>query len=1063
MSNTSNWGGELSRTYNAHFTDDAIHLLKTASERVAQLSQGLNVKFTVRTLDVFHLLTEPEAPLGNLELLASKKNYKILSKHEEPDAVRFDRKGFNPSVELHACIEHAVDRAHTVGPVGKEQPGTGEVSSWHLAYTLLAADVPIISKYLENCGSSLDLASYQFLNDFPKVNPQLYKQDNWAEGLKTPHTPPERSSKHIDTFPKVQDQLWENFLGRFSFEYNFQEVLARIKKHQFDFIKSLKQRNRHAAIEEIPSQITKETILYALLLSSIEQQDLTKSLVRPINLLWAKRVIERTNTRSDDLKLLLIHSMQPSGASLNTKKTDLRLISIELLNFFESVKRLAKKLSNQPEISERHFIATWLRGENGKVQPRGIDGDAAQVFYTSLLEHVREDHETKLDDAETWGTIFNDIEAYLDQNKYIGVTDSFKFEDKSSAWTNGNDPEYRRNSNPEELGGTTKDYAEAIADAFERSNDSDFCFALFGPWGSGKTTLMGLVAEKLKGSFTTVTFNAWKYPTRPEIWVSLYEKICEEAGLDPGDGKKSWFKRLKLSISEWIDIVMRSKRDSEEPTGNFAEQSCWWNRLKLSLQTNLKRDKGLPLTFAGILLLFSAIPKGEILNATFVVNTLPAAITMVILGLYFLRLWKGYGQALKTYFLLPSHKKHLGLQSVIGDDLKDLLITWTDQEQPSKLEELRRYWGYLLGYFSIIGSLVIIQCRFYDLFSIWLIIAFALVLISSVGLLCLLRPIHHAKKVLLVVDDLDRCQPDEMLAVVESLRVLLDDKKVSERLKIAMLIDSRILGHAIARKYKHLADLENSTFKTKSAIRAICPKQLIEEQIEKLFLLSFQIPPLSEDEVESIAKKLVAEDEDGQDDDLKEAQEDRKIESDSKNIEDAEGLKIKRNLGTHVVLTDEEKRQSVVKNKKAFRKKYATASNRVSNKEEDGEFDGDDREIYVLSRTEKDALKAAFKYLHKNKPNELTPRRMRMLQMRFYLARDLCNRLDCQIHPDKVLQLIEADDEQLKREENKLLQHIIRMVRSAPEIQDEDPEEPKKKEISRYDTAEPAEMKPRER
>ena len=974
------WHNGLQQTYGVPFTDDAVKILWRASKQVAELSQHSELQFPVRTLDAFIQLTEPNAPLGNLKLRAPRETFNAMSKHEESEVATTTVEAFRPSLELHACLQHAADRAISVGTVSNEERGTGQVSAWHIAYALLTADIPVIAAFLKNCNSSLDQASYQFLGDFVKARPHLYEQADWTQELKISSSLTGKSKMKVDAIPKRLDKLWDKFLAQFRFEHNFQKVLERIRQLQIQSVSDLNQRNGYTATENIPFQVTKETILYGLLLTVIEQKDVARSLVSPIHLQWAKRVFSKTNTNAKDLNQLLIQSMQAPFYQASTVEDGLRLMSAEMISFFQTVKRTADELSHSLEISERHFIAIWLGGKHGKIKARGIDGDIAHLCYTCLREHVDQDHEVRLDDKETWKTIFNDIEANLDQNK----------DDHAEGLSSGSGTDFRRNSHPEELGGSTKDYAAAVADAFRQSDDDDFCFALFGPWGSGKTTLMDLVADQLKDKFTTVKFNAWRYPTRPEIWVSLYETICEKAG-----GKS------------------------------------WWNRAKLALQTNLKKDSGFPLLIAGVSMLFAAIPKGTLLESVFAVNKISGAITAVIIGSYALRLWNGAGQTLKTYLFLPSHKGHLGLQSVIGDDLKHLLQTWTEPALDNSWDRIKKQWAYSAACITIILSLIVMQGRFFSDFSIAVKFLFPLLTIAfSVGLFKLLDPIEKTEKVLLVVDDLDRCPSEEILPVIESLRVLLDDNDkvdISKCLKISMLIDRRILGHAIAQKYKRLVDIGDSSFEKKAAILPFCPKQLTLEQIEKLFLLTFEIPPLSKDELQSIAEKITA---------FEATTED----SDTENSKD-EDITINR-VEDNRQAPSQKKQENAEKeelsgndDQAAFEKANEQSSTQAGVTDKDLNTPEDDiaREStetkaaqFTLSKGEKELLVETFKQLHIDEGDALTPRRMRMFTMRFYLARDLCERLQCMRPPAELIKLLRSGD--LSQTNDEKLKHIIRMV-----------------------------------
>jgi len=77
-------------------------------------------------------------------------------------------------------------------------------------------------------------------------------------------------------------------------------------------------------------------------------------------------------------------------------------------------------------------------------------------------------------------------------------------------------------------------YAKTIADliAYKR-NRTPLVIGIYGPWGSGKTTLMKAVRENLKSNDSgdgfrvckPVWFQAWKYADEDTMLVALLEEI----------------------------------------------------------------------------------------------------------------------------------------------------------------------------------------------------------------------------------------------------------------------------------------------------------------------------------------------------------------------------------------------------------------------------------------------------------------------------------------------------------------------------------------------------------
>jgi hypothetical protein len=108
------------------------------------------------------------------------------------------------------------------------------------------------------------------------------------------------------------------------------------------------------------------------------------------------------------------------------------------------------------------------------------------------------------------------------------------------------------------------------------------------------------------------------------------------------------------------------------------------------------------------------------------------------------------------------------------------------------------------------------------------------------------KPKQH-ERLLLVVDDLDRCDPDQMIAVIESLRLFLDEQEMSQRLQVAMLLDRTIFKRAMVNRGWRLGMLEKGSSESK----------FFREQEEKLFVAGLELPPLMSDQVGVVARKII--------------------------------------------------------------------------------------------------------------------------------------------------------------------------------------------------------------
>ncbi len=96
------------------------------------------------------------------------------------------------------------------------------------------------------------------------------------------------------------------------------------------------------------------------------------------------------------------------------------------------------------------------------------------------------------------------------------------------------------------------------------------------------------------------------------------------------------------------------------------------------------------------------------------------------------------------------------------------------------------------------------------------------------------------RRILLVVDDLDRCEPRQMLEIIESIMLLLDDKEIQKRMQIAMLVEEEAIHTALLMKYEHLRLPVVGTDRFDSKI----DDRIVRENIEKIFVSYLRLPEI---------------------------------------------------------------------------------------------------------------------------------------------------------------------------------------------------------------------------
>jgi hypothetical protein len=179
----------------------------------------------------------------------------------------------------------------------------------------------------------------------------------------------------------------------------------------------------------------------------------------------------------------------------------------------------------------------WTRtSASGACSPRLLRNlaeaaaDGVVVHADTLILHLLDDEETGI--AKRLSTPGNqDIrDALLD----------------AAVTRGGRSTRMVREAAPAELALAVQDYALALATVL-RTAKGEFTFALFGPWGSGKTTLTTQLVPLLKDprtfqtsavggseayaqrTYAVALHNAWKYRTRPESWIYAYRSLAEAA------------------------------------------------------------------------------------------------------------------------------------------------------------------------------------------------------------------------------------------------------------------------------------------------------------------------------------------------------------------------------------------------------------------------------------------------------------------------------------------------------------------------------------------------------
>ena len=91
------------------------------------------------------------------------------------------------------------------------------------------------------------------------------------------------------------------------------------------------------------------------------------------------------------------------------------------------------------------------------------------------------------------------------------------------------------------------------------------------------------------------------------------------------------------------------------------------------------------------------------------------------------------------------------------------------------------------------------------------------------------------RRIVLFVDDLDRCDEDNIIRIIDALRVALDNDYLVKKLIIIVAVDEFLLERAIQAKYVNFHIQRED-------------KNLVQEYMDKLFIAAIKFPSLKQDE-----------------------------------------------------------------------------------------------------------------------------------------------------------------------------------------------------------------------
>jgi hypothetical protein len=321
-------------------------------------------------------------------------------------------------------------------------------------------------------------------------------------------------------------------------------------------------------------------------------------------------------------------------------------------------------------------------------------------------------------------------------------------------------------------------YAFVLAKKIAYS-DTPATIGLHGEWGSGKTSLANLVTQFLT-------------PRNTRIWAQ--NESLNQLKRDLQRSGQNLDEVLPNELLEKIELININ-------AWQYASSQALWRALILRLSQRVEQ-KGLDLdTNKWHQRLYYSVTqehKGEIqLNATSLNIALSQALLTFIGSLLFPSTWllliangigiRNLGESATSFSDLFEHKKYQLMR-----------------KQMESIEEFQEALEELVN--------VLLERK-------------------KDGL-------KQNRKLIIFIDDLDRCLPSVALEIMETIKTFLDVPGCV----YVLLCDQKLLGQGVRTKFKELFGDQNDVYQKRG-----------QEYIEKIIQISFQIPPVSYDNLKAYA------------------------------------------------------------------------------------------------------------------------------------------------------------------------------------------------------------------
>lgn len=960
QSNTkSDWEDHLQRRFNATFSPDGVALITAAAAQSQKIpDQRPSPSGILNTRDFLPPMLNDSQLLKSLQLGSSMTVH--MGGYSPPWHEEMCDRDSNPDSELapgslpfSGHVEKALGDA---AKLAASNQGYRPINKWHIALAIISSHAPGVTTALSEGGTDVGNAIEVLLANFRSYDPSLANVAGHMLRASSEGNP-------------IHSIIEASHLGSES-NQSLQPALPDLASLRKELTGANLDTFDRFGREHAPnlSLSCRGVLLISWEMAARLEEDHQFSSVSPA-LLYAAFLMTGIYEAKEPYSESSLSSSVVGGLSMNEgallagysnyrevyRSTLVSNSGVRATNGFIAVWQEATSIRNSCSpgevVAARHLLGAFIRlsrREPSISQELAIFGFPIAEIVKILHEHLK--FYAATDRSKAWD---------------VQLAELLEGHDTASDGLPGNEFQPKREANDHELCLNVDAYARAVAQLLrDADKENDFVLAIYGPWGRGKTTLMRKVKPLLApssstaeaGSYAFVDFSAWKYPTRPEVWIHLYEQIAQRAvkvptkpgTVETGPGNP------RPSTKDQTDEASRKP----EP---FVDS--FWQKSRLAFRMGLLRSGWTPLLTGLIFLFVTRLPLVEAVEWLRI--GLGGFGALLLIGFAFSAFQ--FGRRLRMRYLsLPDHSENLGMQAVIGRDLANLLQVWlapasANDPNPGQIDfrpGKPGFWGTFCVVLLIAATFVIAGLRIprpestqdgfskpqaetttspslrpqaaasatpeptatapqaatpatpatpatspgavneatapteaapapspapseilaRDLLQQWVTanpsqnilqgpapriepipqpsplaywISVSVLSLAGTTLIfffiSLARPLVRHEKLLLTIDDLDRCEPDQMLAVIESLRLFLDNVQISRRLQVVMLVDQRFLGNALLKRAR-----ENGLM---LAPQTPPSRRYVREQREKFFVAELGLPQISPESLSEMIDK----------------------------------------------------------------------------------------------------------------------------------------------------------------------------------------------------------------